>query len=120
MPKLVPTARTTLLIVMIATGITFASLSYVQPQCEKWCPHEPCKAGTCKEGEQKAGFPLPIIRDQGGKVGSSPTSGYGKIGFWDYFVPDIGALSLNILFYTVLLILAKSIFVLGKRLRSRL
>jgi hypothetical protein len=118
MPRVTLIARTALLIFLMAICLALASLRYVQPaNCEQLCDKEPCEVGACKFGEQTAGFPLPVVRDH--EIGSPP-NGWGKVGVEDYFSPDIRAFSFNILFYSVLLLLARSIFVLGKRLRTRL
>ena len=117
MPRVARTARTALLIFLIAICLAFGSLRYVQPaNCEQLCVNEPCAAGTCKSGEQKAGFPLPILRDA---EGGSPPSGWGKIGLEDLAYLNIRAFLLNILFYSVLLLLVRSIFRFSKRLRTR-
>ncbi len=92
-------------------------LQYKQPSnCERLCANEPCKLGSCVGGKQTAGFPLPILRDW---AGSSPISGWGKIGLEDYFYPNVRVFLFNILFYSALLATLWIGLVLGKRLRSR-
>jgi len=70
---------------VLGVGLTVASLWYVRPStCERVCdePEQvPCPSGACRIGEQSTGFPLPVIVDGGG---SSPTSGWGKIGPEDW------------------------------------
>jgi hypothetical protein len=118
MPKVAPKARTALLIFLIGVCLTFASLRYVQPaNCNQMCVQQPCSSGTCKLGEQTAGFPFPFVRDQESNFGSSPPQGWGRVGFEDYLDPDIKAFSFNILFYSAIV---WSLIILGKRLRTRL
>lgn len=118
MPRVAPKVGTTLLIFLIGVCLTFASLRYVQPAiCNQLCENEPCSSGTCKAGEQTAGFPFPFVRDQESHVGSSPTHAWGRVGLEDYTSPDIKAFSFNILFYSAIV---GSMIILGKRLRTRL
>ena len=67
---------------LLAIGLTFASLLYIRPAvCNRTCnPVEglPCGNGACLIGEQRAGWPLPVLIDSPG--GGSPTSGWGKLG----------------------------------------
>lgn len=109
-------ARTALLIFLSGVGLTLASLRYVQPtNCNQMCEKEPCASGTCKVGEQTAGFPFPFVRDQERNFGSSPTGGWGRVGIEDYTYPDIKAFSFNILFYSAIV---GSLLLVGKRLRT--
>ncbi len=69
-------------ILLLAAGLTIFSLRYVRPSsCQELCDlpePSPCPSGACREGQQRAGFPLPIVIDSG--AGSSPTGGWGKLG----------------------------------------
>jgi hypothetical protein len=90
-------------IILLAIGLTLASLRYVRPlDCQRFCdlPEQvPCPSGSCRAGEQRAGFPLPLVIDSG--AGSSPTSGWGKLGPED--LPNPVTPVLDVLFYSVLL-----------------
>ncbi len=90
-------------ITLLAIGLTIASLRYVRPlNCQRLCdlPEQlPCPSGACRLGEQRAGFPLPIVIDNG--AGSSPTSGWGKLGPED--LPNPLTPVLDVVFYGVLL-----------------
>ncbi len=90
-------------IILLATGLTIGSLRYVRPSnCLQFCdlPKQlTCPIGSCRSGEQRAGFPLPIIIDSG--AGSSPTGGWGKLGPED--VPNPVTPVLDVVFYGVLL-----------------
>ena len=91
------------IILLLAIGLTLASLEYVRPAvCNSFCDLPkgvPCPSGSCRSGEQGAGFPVPIIIDSG--AGSSPTSGWGKLGPEDPANP-VGP-ALDFLFYSALL-----------------
>jgi hypothetical protein len=91
------------IILLLAIGLTIASLRYVRPKnCQQFCdlPEQlTCPSGSCRSGEQRAGFPFPIIIDNG--AGSSPTSGWGKLGPED--LPNPVTPVLDVLFYSVLL-----------------
>jgi hypothetical protein len=91
------------LIILLAIGLTISSLRYVRPKnCQQFCDlpeHLTCPSGFCRSGEQRAGFPLPIIIDNG--AGSSPTSGWGKLGPED--LPNPVTPALDVIFYSVLL-----------------
>ena len=83
---------------LLSVVFTVLSFQYVQPQdCYRFCNSEPCPPGSCRFGEQKAGWPLPVFVDDPG--GGSPTSGWGIIGPEDpaLFIP----LLLDILFYSL-------------------
>lgn len=92
-------------ITLLAIGLTVASLRYVRPlNCQRFCdlPEQmPCPSGSCRAGEQRAGFPLPLIIDSG--AGSSPTSGWGKLGPED--LPNPVTPVLDVAFYSVLLLI---------------
>ncbi len=118
MPRLKPKAGTALLIFLLGVALTFASLCYVKPDnCYQLCINEPCALGSCKTGEQKAGFPFPFVSDQKRNLGSSPTTGWGRVGAEDYIYPNLLAFLFNILFYSAVV---WSLITLGKRLRTRL
>jgi hypothetical protein len=91
------------IISLLAIGFTIASLKYIQPSnCLQLCdlPEQmTCPSGSCRPGEQRAGFPLPIVIDSG--IGSSPTSGWGKLGPEDF--PNPVTPVLDAVFYGVLL-----------------
>ena len=117
MPCLKPKSGTALVIFLLGVCLTFASLRYVKPEnCEQLCIKEPCALGSCKTGEQKAGFPFPFVSDQKRNLGSSPTTGWGRVGAEDYIYPNLLALLFNILFYSAIV---WSLITLGKRLRTR-
>lgn len=90
------------LIILMAVGLTIASLGYKQPtRCETLCTGaQPCLSGQCKFGEQKAGFPLTFVQDA---EGGSPPSGWGKVGLEDYTHASLGAFTLNVAFYSLTL-----------------
>ncbi|MBD2054681.1 hypothetical protein H6F88_01320 [Oculatella sp. FACHB-28] len=96
--------RVTLIALTILTGIglTLASLRYKQPAiCQELCTGaQPCQVGQCKFGEQRAGFPIPFVRDA---EGGSPTSGWGKVGAEDYFYADLRGFALNVAAYSLAL-----------------
>ena len=91
------------IILLLAIGLTLASLEYVRPAvCNSFCDLPKgalCPRGSCRAGEQSAGFPVPIIIDSG--AGSSPTSGWGKLGPED--PPNPVGPVLDVLFYSVIL-----------------
>jgi hypothetical protein len=91
---------------ILAVVMTFASLLYIQPgNCQTMCIEPegaPCPTGACREGEQKAGFPLPVLQDQG--TGGSPTSGWGVLGSED--LPNPLYFLLDVVFYGLLFWLA--------------
>jgi len=93
-------------IILLATGLSLLSLRFVRPaDCQRLCdaPAEsPCPSGACRAGEQRAGFPLPVLVDDPG--GGSPTSGWGILGPED--LPNPMTFFINILFYSVLLLSA--------------
>jgi hypothetical protein len=110
------------IISLLAIGFTMASLRYIRPlNCLQLCdlPEQlTCPSGSCRLGEQRAGFPLPIVIDNG--AGSSPTSGWGKLGPED--LPNPMTPVLDVVFYGVLLwIIWKTMrMLLGKEKSSSL
>ena len=90
-------------IILLATGLTVASLAYVRPpDCQRFCDlpvHLPCSSGSCRAGEQRAGFPVPVLIDSG--AGSSPIDGWGKLRPEDR--PNPVTTLLAVLFFSVLL-----------------
>lgn len=86
----------------MAIGLTLASLRYKQPaNCQELCTGaQPCRVGQCEFGEQRAGFPIPFVRDA---EGGSPTSGWGKVGAEDYVYANLGGFALNVAFYSLAL-----------------
>ncbi|MBD2054448.1 hypothetical protein H6F88_00065 [Oculatella sp. FACHB-28] len=100
-----PLARRAILIaltILVGIGLTLASLGYKQPaNCQEICTGaQPCQVGQCEFGEQRAGFPIPFVRDA---EGGSPPSGWGKIGPEDYVYADLGGFALNVVFYSLAL-----------------
>ena len=79
------------MIVLLATSITILSFAFVQPQ--------DCRPpGTCLIGEQRAGFPIPVLQDNNN---SSPLSGLGVLGPED--TPYPGAFVLDVIFWSAVL-----------------
>ena len=91
------------IILILAIGLTLASLEYVRPvDCQSFCDlpkGATCPRGSCRSGEQSAGFPVPIRIDSG--AGSSPTSGWGKLGPED--PPNPVGPVLDVMFYSALI-----------------
>ena len=83
---------------LLTIGLTVLSFRYVQP---KDC------AGSCRVGEQKAGWPIPVFVDAPSP--NSPLLPAGILGVDDY--PDPGAVLLTVLFYSCLVWLV--IFLIG-------
>lgn len=87
----------------LAIGLTFASLGHVRPEdCRTECSTPAgvaCPGGACRIGEQRAGWPLPVVVDSPG--GGSPTDGWGILGPEDPPIPQ--PFLLDTLFYSVLL-----------------
>ncbi len=87
------------LILLIATGLTLFSLRFVRPAtCQTFCDapeQSSCPPGACRYGEQRAGLPIPIRIDV--SPGSSPTSGWAKLGPEDG--PNPLTFLLDVLFY---------------------
>lgn len=85
---------------MLAVGLTILSLKYVRPtDCQHLCSTDPCPTGYCRTGEQRAGFPFPILLDN--NDGGSPIAGWGKLGPEDYPLPY--TFVLDVLFYGMIL-----------------
>jgi len=85
----------------LAIGLTVISFQYVQPKnCYRFCGGEqlPCTTGSCRFGEQKAGWPIPAFVDNPG--GGSPTGGWGMLGPED--IPAFIPMILDVLFYSIL------------------
>lgn len=102
MRKLKGMAGITISIFLIGICLTLLSLFYVRPTCNSFCMKEPCAVGSCKTGEQKAGFPFPFIQDAT-TVGSSPIPGWGRVGDGeDFLSPDIKAFWSNVFFYSAI------------------
>lgn len=105
--------RYTLVAVNLLLTIVFTVLSfrYVQPKdCYRFCDVEegvPCPAGSCRVGEQKAGWPIPVFVDAPSP--SSPLLVSGVLGVDDY--PRPMPMLLDVLFYSVLVWLA--VFIIG-------
>lgn len=91
--------------------LTVLSFRYVQPKdCYRFCDLEegvPCPAGSCRVGEQKAGWPIPVFVDAPSP--SSPLLPSGILGVDDY--PHPVWMLLDVLFYSVLVWLA--VFIIG-------
>jgi len=93
---------------LLAIGLTVLSFRYVQPkECYRFCEAEPCPTGSCRFGEQKAGWPLPAFVDAPG--GGSPTGGWGLLGPED--LPLGMPMILDVLFYSILVWLV--VFIIG-------
>jgi hypothetical protein len=98
-----------IVIILLATGLTLLSRSFVRPvNCHSLCG-EPagavCPTGACRMYEQRAGLPLPFLVDAPG--GGSPTSGWGILGEED--LPDPLIFLLDVGFYSLLLWLIRYI-----------
>lgn len=116
MPRLLPTGQTILLIFLSAIFLTVVSSGYNKqpPNCDGTFLGELYR-GTCKPGEQTAGFPFPVIRDV---VGTSPTGGDGRVdnNDWQRGGLNIGGFLLNTLFYAAL---SLGVWYIVKGLKSR-
>jgi hypothetical protein len=90
-------------IIAIAVGFTIVSLRFVRPAvCQSYCEAPksiPCPPGACRDGDQRAGLPLPVLIDNAG--GSSPTTGWGILGPED--LPNPVTFVVDVFFYSVLL-----------------
>lgn len=86
----------------LAIGLTVVSFQYVQPKnCYNFCDPSyviPCLKGSCYFGDQKAGWPIPVIVDAPG--GGSPTDGWGVLGNED--LPHPIWMIADVLFYSIL------------------
>ncbi len=87
---------------LLAVGMALGSLRFVRPaNCQTLCSEPlqaPCPTGACRFGEQRAGFPLPILTDN---EAGSPPGGWGKIGPED--IPNPFFFVIDALFYGLLL-----------------
>ena len=96
---------------LLTFGLTLLSFRYVQPKdCYRFCDVEegvPCPAGSCRVGEQKAGWPIPVFVDAPSP--SSPLLIPGVLGVDDY--PHPLWILLDVLFYSFLVWLA--LFIIG-------
>ena len=112
-PFFPPVRRGYLLVLnlLLTIVLTVLSFRYVQPKdCYRFCDMEegvPCPAGSCRVGEQKAGWPIPVFVDAPSP--SSPLLPAGILGVDDY--PDPVWMLLDVLFYSVLVWLA--VFIIG-------
>lgn len=104
---------------VLATGLTVASLGFVRPvNCQRFCDasrQTPCPPGACRNGEQRAGLPLPVFIDNSG--GSSPISGWGILGPED--LPNPVTFILDVFFYAVLLTFVGYIITIVHRKESQ-
>ena len=96
---------------LLTIVLTVLSFRYVQPKdCYRFCDVEagvPCPAGSCRVGEQKAGWPIPVFIDAPSP--SSPLLISGILGVDDY--PHPMAMLLTVLFYSMLVWLV--LFIIG-------
>ncbi len=96
---------------LLTFGLTVLSFRYVPPKdCYRFCDVEegvPCPAGSCRVGEQKAGWPIPVFIDAPSP--SSPLLISGILGVDDY--PHPMAMLLTVLFYSMLVWLV--LFIIG-------
>ena len=96
---------------LLTLVLTVLSFRYVQPKdCYRFCDVQegmPCPAGSCRVGEQKAGWPIPVFVDAPSP--SSPLLESGILGVDDY--PDPVWMFLDVLFYSGLIWLA--VFIIG-------
>lgn len=95
-------------ILVLAVGLTIGSLRYGRPVfCLGMCALPagmPCPCGACRFGEQRAGFPLPLVWDNYG--GGSPLHMMGRVGSEDVlnaFPAVLFNFVLDVLFYSALL-----------------
>jgi len=96
---------------LLTIMLTVLSFRYVQSKdCYRFCDAEEgvsCPVGSCRVGEQKAGWPIPVFVDAPSP--SSPLLISGVLGVDDY--PRPIPMLLDVLFYSVLVWLA--IFIIG-------
>lgn len=96
---------------LLTIVLTVLSFRYVRPKdCYRFCDVEegvPCPAGSCRVGEQKAGWPIPAFVDAPSP--SSPLLVSGVLGVDDY--PHPMSMLLDVLFYSFLVWLA--VFIIG-------
>ena len=97
---------------LLTIGLTVLSFRYIQPKdCYRFCDVKegvPCPAGSCRVGEQKAGWPIPVFVDAPSP--SSPLLISGVLGVDDY--PRPMPMLLDVLFYSFLVWLA--VFIMGR------
>jgi hypothetical protein len=95
---------------LLTTVLILLSFRYVQPKdCYRFCDVEegvPCPAGSCRVGEQKAGWPIPVFIDASSY---SPLMPSGVLGVDDY--PHPMWMLLDVLFYSFLVWLV--VFIIG-------
>jgi hypothetical protein len=98
--------------------LTVLSFRYVQPKdCYRFCDVEEglsCPSGSCRAGEPKAGWPIPVFIDA--LSPSSPLGIQGVLGVEE--LPHPMPMLLDVLFYSSLVWLA--IFIIGLIQRRRL
>jgi len=112
---LFPHGRGRYILVVVNLGLTIVltvlSFRYVQPKdCYRFCDVEEgvsCPAGSCRVGEQKAGWPVPVFVDAPSP--SSPLGISGVLGVED--LPRSMPMLLDVLFYSFLVWLA--VFIIG-------
>lgn len=96
---------------LLTSVLTVLSFRYVQPtDCYRFCDVEegvPCPAGSCRAGEPKAGWPIPVFVDA--LSPSSPLGIQGVLGVEE--LPHPMPLLLDVLFYSFLVWLG--IFIIG-------
>jgi hypothetical protein len=96
---------------LLTIVLTVLSFRYVQPKdCYRFCDVEEgvsCPAGSCRVGEQKAGWPIPVFVDAPSP--SSPLGISGVLGVEDLPLPM--PMLLDVLFYSFLVWLA--VFIIG-------
>ena len=96
---------------LLTVVLTVLSFRYVQPKdCYRFCDVAEgvsCPAGSCRVGEQKAGWPIPVFVDAPSP--SSPLGISGVLGVEDLPLPM--SMLLDVLFYSSLVWLA--VFIIG-------
>jgi len=94
---------------LLAFVLAVLSFRHLQPTgCYRFCDMEEgvsCPAGSCRVGEQKAGWPIPVFVDAPSP--SSPLGISGVLGVED--LPNVFSMILDVLFYSFLVWLAVSI-----------
>lgn len=116
--KTLASVRSVVFVFLLAAILTLVSLAYVRPaNCQRICDdpiQAPCPPGSCRIGEQRAGFPFPVLIDKGG---GSPTTGWGRVGAEDY-PPDIFGLFANITVYILLVAFGRETLLVLRKKRS--
>lgn len=96
---------------LLTIMLTVLSFRYVQPKdCYRFCDVKEgvtCPIGSCRVGEQKAGWPIPVFVDAPSP--SSPLGISGVLGVEDLPLPM--SMFLDVLFYSFLVWLA--VFIIG-------